>query len=89
MVQDYQVSEAVVTCSDRLTRFGLDYLTTLFAIYGTKLTILFADEEKTRDLELTEDLLAIMASFTGRLYGLRSRKRKELLSCVSRVLHKP
>jgi putative resolvase len=89
MVQDYQVSEVVVTCSDRLTRFGLDYLTALFAGYSTKLTILFADEEKTRDLELAENLLAIMALFAGRLYGLWSRKRKALLSCVSRVPHKP
>ena len=57
--------------------------------YGTKLTILFPDEEKTRDLELTEVLLAISASFAGRLYGLRSRKQKELLSCAEAVPHKP
>jgi putative resolvase len=89
MVQGYQVSEVVLTCSDRLTQFGLDYLTTLFAGYGTKLTILFPDKEKTPEEELTEDLLAIIASFTGRLYGLRSRKRKELLSCAEQVLHNP
>ncbi len=89
MVQDYQVSEVVVTFSDRLTRFGLEYLTTLFAGYGTKLTILFPDEDRTPEEELTEDLLAIIASFADRLYGLRSRKRKELLSCAEQVLHNP
>ena len=78
-----------MTCSDRLNRFGLDYLTTLFAGYGTKLTILFPDEDKTPEGELTEDLLAIIAAFAGRLYGLRSRKRKELLSCAEQVLHTP
>jgi putative resolvase len=89
MVQDYQESEVVVTLSDRLTRFGLEYLMTLFAGYGTKLTILFPDEDKTPEEELTEDLLAIMAAFVGRMYDLRSRQRKELLSCAEQVLHNP
>lgn len=89
LVQDYQVAEVVVTFADRLTRFGLSYLTTLFEGYGTKLTLLFPDEDKTPEEELTEDLLAIIASFAGRLYGLRSRKRKELLSCAEQVLANP
>ena len=86
LVQDYQVAEVVVTFSDRLTRFGLPYLTTLFSGYGTKLTMLSPDEEKTPEEELTEDLLAIIASFAGRLYGMRSRKRQALLACAKQVL---
>ena len=31
LVQDYQVAEVVVTFSDRLTRFGLSYLRSLFS----------------------------------------------------------
>lgn len=89
LVQDYQVSEVVVTCSDRLTRFGLEYLTTLFAGYGVKLTVLEPAEDKTREQELTEDLLALIASFAGRLYGMRSRKRRELLACAEHVLSNP
>jgi putative resolvase len=47
---------------------------------------LHPDEEQTPAQELTEDLLAIIASFAGSLYGLRSRKQKALLSCAKQVL---
>jgi putative resolvase len=89
LVQDYQVAEVVVTFSDRLTRFGLEYLTTLCSGYGVKLTVLEPAEEKTPEQELTEDLLALIASFAGRLYGLRSRKQQELVRCAEPVLSSP
>src|SRR5215471_16199169 len=86
LVQDYQVAEVVVTFSDRLTRFGLSYLQSLFSGYGVTLTVLHSDDEKTPEQELVEDLLALIASFAGRLYGLRSRKQQALLSCARQVL---
>jgi putative resolvase len=86
LVQDYQVAEVVVTCSDRLTRFGLSYLRALFSGYAVTLTMLSPDEDKTPEEELTQDLLAIIASFAGRLYGVRSRKQQQLLACTERIL---
>jgi len=86
LVQDYQVAEVVVTFSDRLTRFGLAYLQALFSGYGVTLTVLHPDEDKTPEEELTHDLLAIIASFAGRLYGLRSRRQKALLDCAKQIL---
>jgi len=86
LVQDYQVAEVVVTFSDRLTRFGLAYLQALFSGYGVTLTVLHPDEDTTPDEELTQDFLALIASFAGRLYGLRSRRQKALLDCAKQVL---
>ncbi len=86
LVQDYQVAEVVVTFSDRLTRFGLTYVQTLFSGYGVTLTVLSPDEDKTPEEELTQDLLAIITSFAGRLYGLRSHQQKQLLACAKQVL---
>ncbi len=86
LVQDYQVAEVVVTFSDRLTRFGLSYLQALFSGYGVTLTVLHPDEDKTLDQELTDDLLAILASFAGRLYGVRSQKQQALVACAKQVL---
>ena len=86
LVQDYQVAEVVVTFSDRLTRFGLSYLRSLFSGYGVILTVLYPDDETTPEQELTADLLAIIASFAGRLYGLRSRKQQALLAYAKQVL---
>jgi predicted site-specific integrase-resolvase len=81
-----QVAEVVVTCSDRLTRFGPSYLQALFSGYGVTLTMLHSDEEQTPEAEVTQDLLAFLASFAGRLYGLRSRKQRALVDCVKQVL---
>jgi len=86
LVQDYQVAEVVVTFSDRLTRFGLSYLQALFSGYGVTLTVLHPEEDKTLDQELTADLLALIASFAGRLYGVRSRKQQALVACAKQVL---
>ena len=46
-------------------------------------------EEKTPEQELTDDLLALIASFSGRLYGMRSHKQKELLQCAQAVINNP
>ena len=89
LVCEDRVGEIVVTYGDRLTRFGQEYLETLFESFGVTLTILSPDEEKTAEQELTDDLLAIIASFSGRLYGMRSHKQKELLKCVQDVINKP
>ena len=86
LVQDYQVAEVAVMCSDRLTRFGLTYLQALFSGYGVTLTLLAPDEDNTPEEELTQDLVAIIASLAGRLYGVRSRKQQQLLACAERVL---
>jgi putative resolvase len=86
LVQDYQVAEVVVTFSDRLTRFGLAYLQALFSGYGVTLTVLHPDEDNTPEEEITQDFLALIASFAGRLCGLRSRRQKALLDCAKQVL---
>ena len=86
LVQEYQVAEVVVTCSDRLTRFGLAYLQASFSGYGVTLTMVSADEDNTPEQELSEDLLAIIASFAGRPYGLRSRKHQALIARAKQVL---
>lgn len=89
MVCEDRVGEIAVTYGDRLTRFGQEYLETLFDSFGVTLTIVEPGEEKTPEQELTDDLLALIASFSGRLYGMRSHKQKELLECAEQVLHNP
>jgi len=89
LVREDQVAEIVVTNPDRLTRFGQEYLQVLFDSFGVTLTILEPGEDKTGEQELTDDLLALIASFSGRLYGMRSHKQKELLKCAQAVLNNP
>jgi putative resolvase len=89
LVGDDRVAEVAITYPDRLTRLGTEYLETLFTSFGVTFTVLDPSEEKTPEQELVEDLLSIIASFAGKLYGMRSHKQKELLECAENVLHSP
>lgn len=89
LVRTDRVAEIAVTYPDRLTRFGQDYLEALFESFGVTLTVLDAAEDKTAEQELVDDMLALLASFSGRLYGMRSHRQKELLQCVQAVINNP
>ena len=86
LVCEDKVGEIAITYEDRLTRFGQDYLQTLFACFGVTLTVLDPGAERTPEQELTEDLLSLIASFFGRLYGMRSHKQQALVACARQVM---
>ena len=89
LVCEDKVGEIAITYEDRLTRFGQEYLETLFACFDVTLTVLEPGEEKTPEQELTGDLLALIASFSGRLSGMRSHKHQALVACAKQVLAEP
>jgi putative resolvase len=89
LVCEDKVAEIAITSEDRLTSFGQEFLETLFSCFGVKLTVLDPGEENTPEQELTADLLALLASFSGRLYGMHSQKQKELLKCAQAVMSSP
>ena len=76
----------VITSADRLTRCGLEYLRTWFAGYGTQIVVLAEEDRTSPEPQLVDDLMAIITSFSGRLYGLRSRRQQRLLECAHHVL---
>jgi putative resolvase len=89
LVCDDRVAEIAITSPDRLMRLGTEYLQTLFASFGVTFTVLDPTEERTPEQELTQELFSIIASFAGKLDGMRSQKQKELLECAENVLHRP
>lgn len=89
LVCEDKVREVAITYEDRVTRFGQEYLETLFTCFGVTLTVLEPGEETTPEQELTDDLLTLIASFSGRLYGMRSHKQQELLTCAQAVINTP
>ena len=76
LVCEDRVAEVAITSGDRFTRFGTEYLETLFLSSGVTFTLLDPGDEQTAEQELTEDLFSIIASFAGKLYGKRSPSRK-------------
>ena len=85
-VVNRQVDVVVVTYKDRLTRFGFEYLEYFFSQYDVRIEVVYGEEPRDAYQELVEDLLAIVTSFAGKLYGMRSRKKKKLVQDFKRLL---
>ena len=86
LVESGEVTKVLITHRDRLTRFGFKYLEQYFNSHGVEIEVIFDDEEKTPEKELVEDLLVIVTSFAGKLYGARSHKKKRLVEAVKNAL---
>ena len=81
-----QVDVVVVTYRDRLTRFGFEYLEYFFNQYGVRVEVAFGEEPKDVYQELVEDLIEIVTSFAGKLYGLRSHRKRRLVEGFKKLL---
>ncbi len=78
MVMRNEIRNVYVTHRDRLTRFGFEYLETAFAEHGTNIiAVRDGNQDETEQEELVEDMMSLMASFSGKLYGLRSRRNRK------------
>ena len=85
-VVNRRVDVVVVTYKDRLTRFGFEYLEYFFRQYGVRIEVAYGEEPGDARQELVEDLLAIVASFAGKLYGMRSHRKKQLVQGFKKLL---
>ena len=86
MVLQGEVGRVFVTYRDRLTRFGYHYLETICKECQVELHIM-SDEisDKSVQEELVEDMMALIASFSGKLYGMRSKAKKELQKQLEQI----
>ena len=84
MARQGKVTDIAVTYKDRLTRFGFGYLESFFSGYGVAIHVVDGeDDKKSLQEELVDDLISIVISFSGRLYGLRSHSRaRDLVKAV-------
>lgn len=81
-VQDADYGRVLVTYGDRLTRFGFSYLERYFDCYGVTVTVIEDDTDKSAQEELVDDLIKLVASFSGKLYGMRSSKKQQVVNTV-------
>ncbi|PJE02579.1 MAG: IS607 family transposase [Mycobacterium sp.] len=77
------VDRLLVEHPDRLARFGVGVIEHLLAGYGVSVVYTGQAEDQSAESELVRDMLAIVTSFAGRLYGQRSAKTKRLRAAVS------
>jgi len=80
-----EVDEVVILYEDRLTRFGFDTLRKVFEAHGTSIEVLNQVEMKSPQQELVDDLITIISHFSGKMYGLRSHRHKEVVECAKNL----
>ncbi len=69
-----EISQLIIAHKDRLCRFGFDFFERFAELHGCKIVV--ANQEKlSLQGELVSDMLAIIHSFSSRLYGLRKYKK--------------
>ena len=86
MVMNREVSKIIVTCPNRLTRFGFDTLMDYFSYFGVNVEVINESGYKSPQEELVQDFITLVAHFSGKLYGMRSHKQKEVIKNVKNLL---
>lgn len=66
----------VVEHKDRLARFGTEFLETLLKSLGKEVIYVYSEEEKGDLDSLAEDIVSVLASLSGKLYGKRGAQAK-------------
>lgn len=74
LLMDKTINLIIVEHSDRLARFGCNYIIKLLELDGRKIEIVNPNLNERDDL--MQDFVSIITSFCSRLYGLRRSKRK-------------
>ncbi|MGW1181726.1 IS607 family transposase (plasmid) [Streptomyces sp. NBC_00708] len=86
------VTVLLVTHDERLARFGTGLLAeVVLPSWGCRLEVAGGDEELdgSEEGDLVRDMLAVVTSFSGRLYGARSAKARALTSAVKSTTEAP
>ena len=86
MILRKEVSRIFITYKDRFTRFGYHYLETICDECGVEIHVM-SDEEtsKSAQEEMVEDMMALIASFSGKLYGMRSKAKKNIIKQIENI----
>jgi hypothetical protein len=82
MTYEKPTMDAFSSHEDRLTRFGYSYLERYFDCYGVSVTVIEDETDKSAQEELGDDLIKLVASFSGKLYGMRSSKKHQVVNTV-------
>ena len=77
LVQNDKINRIFIMSKDRLTRFGFNYIKQICDFHNTEIVIVSNDEnDKSLSEELAEDIIAMIHSSSGKLYGMRRKISK-------------
>lgn len=79
LIQQGKVNRVFINYKDRLTRFGFNYIKQICDFHQVEIIIVSdMKDKKSESEELAEDIIALIHSFSGKLYGLRHKIKKGL-----------
>lgn len=84
MIAQGQAGVLVVEVRDRLAWVGYDYLELFITTLGGRIEVIEAAESKSVNEELVDDLMAIITSFSARIYGKRGKRVSEQIGRILR-----
>lgn len=76
LVINRKINKVIIENKDRLTRFQFNLIEKFFNSYNVEIEI-SNKKELSEDEELVNDLMMLMASFTGRVYSKRAQENRK------------
>lgn len=84
MARENKIDLVLIEFKDRLARFGYDYIEKYLNAFGVRIIVVNGTEPKSLQEELVTDMLAILSSFSAKLYGYRSKEfRKKVKEAMA------
>ena len=75
LVIEKKVCKIIIEHKDRLTRFQYNFIEKMFKSYGVEI-IHIENNDVGEQEDLVTDIISLMASFSGKVYGKRSAERR-------------
>ena len=75
MIAMSEINKVVIEHKDRLTRFQYNLIEFFFNSYGVEIELL-DKKEYTKQEELVNDMMMLIASFSGKVYSLRAKENR-------------
>ncbi len=82
LIREQKIDKVLIEFKDRLSRFGYTYLECYARAFGVEIEIVEKKKVKMPQNELVDDLIAIITSFSARIYGMRSQKFKKIKEVI-------
>lgn len=76
LVVNGKINKVVIEHKDRLTRFQYNLIEFFFNSYGVEIELL-DKKEYTEQEELVNDMMMLIASFSGKIYSLRAQENRK------------
>jgi predicted site-specific integrase-resolvase len=76
LIVNKKINKLIIEHKDRLTRFQFNFIKKMFKSYGCEV-IIINNADISCEEELAEDMMSLLASFSGKFYGKRSAERRK------------